>query len=75
VTRAGPITVDEALRLVPDSEFLQPEGRWVSDAYTEGKLDPTTCLYLIAYLLHRVNNPSTTQARIPLDPLDGPVPS
>jgi hypothetical protein len=61
-----PITVREALRLVPDSEFFQPEGKWVAEAYEDGLLqDPTTCLYLLAYLLHRVNNPDTVQARAP----------
>lgn len=60
-----PITVEEALKLVPDSQFMQPEGSWVVDAYSSGALNPETCLYLIAYLLHRLNNPETVTARMP----------
>ena len=49
------MTIDEAL-LVPDSEEFQPEGKWVAEAYEQGKLqDVETCLYVIAHLLHQIN--------------------
>ncbi len=34
---------------------IQPEGEHVVAFYRADKLDHETCLYLIAYLLHRVN--------------------
>jgi hypothetical protein len=72
--KQSPISVREALRLIPDSEFVQPEGKWVADAYEDGLLqDHTTCLYLLAYLLHRLNNLDTVQARLPEGDRDAPV--
>ena len=49
-------TIREALKAIPGSEHMQPEGRDVADAYREGLLgDATQNLYLIAFLLHEVN--------------------
>ena len=53
------MTITEALKY-PDSSQLQPEGKEVEKAYREGKLDHTTCLYVIAFLLHTINTNETS---------------
>lgn len=52
------MTVQEAVQKMQEAERngdLQPEGRWVAAAYENRELDMETCLYLVAYLLKRVN--------------------
>jgi len=59
------MNVKKAIESIPPSENMQPEGRWVTEAYEDGPLqDHTRCLYLIAFLLFRVNRLEARIARM-----------
>ena len=53
------MTLGDAIKRIPDCRDMQPELEMVEKSYRdEGLRVPAQCIYLIAYLLHLVNNPS-----------------